>query len=96
MCRPKCRSSRYALSVTVPPETMGGLAARSGMFSRIQSAATRVDSAVPASSSQTVMETVASSSLTSVVGLEAGHRADHGSDLVRSSRELVGESVLPG
>ena len=61
VCRPKSRSWRQALSVTVPPETMGGLAARSGMFSLIQSAATRVDSAVPASSSQTVIETVASS-----------------------------------
>ena len=58
------RPSAYALSVTGPPDTMGGLVASSGMLSRIQSAATRVDSVVPASSSHTVIETVASSSRT--------------------------------
>ncbi len=57
-------STVYALSVTLPDDTMGGLLCRSGMFSRIQPAATRVDSAVPASSSHTVIETVASSSWT--------------------------------
>ena len=57
-CRspPRARALRshavYALSFTVPEETMGGLAATSGRFSRSRSAATRVDSAVPASSSQ--------------------------------------------
>jgi hypothetical protein len=47
--------------VTAPDETEGGLAASSGMLPLIHAAATLVDSSVPAASSQTVIETAASS-----------------------------------